>query len=174
MFQRPLPRLVIYVCRHSTLSGNGRLWCFRDHSLPRLVNYVCRHSTLSGNDKLWCFRGPLPRLVIYVCRHSTLSGNGRLWCFRGHSLPRLVNYVCRHSALSGNDKLWCFRDHSLVLWTMYVDIVHYRAMVAFGVAETTRLWNTKAYHCPIVYYVYIHSSQDEGVVSETAKPIIAR
>ena len=33
---------------------------------------------------------------------------------------------------------------------------------------------TKAYHCPIVYYVYIHSSQDEGVVSETPKPIIAR
>ena len=36
------------------------------------------------------------------------------------------------------------------------------------------LWNTKAYHCPIMYYVYIHSSQDEGVVSETPKPIIAR
>ena len=46
------------------------------------------------------------------------------------------------------------RDHSLVLRTMYVDIVHYLAMIGFG--------------------VYIHSSQEERVVSETPTPIIAR
>ena len=44
--------------------------------------------------------------------------------------------VCTHSAPSGNDRLRCFRDHSL-LWTIYVDIVHYLAMIGFGVSETT-------------------------------------
>ena len=53
-------------------------------------------------------------------------------------------------------------------------------MIGFGVSVTTPSscelgsghWNTKAYHYPIVYYVFIHSSQDEGVVTETPKPII--
>ena len=48
-------------------------------------------------------------------------------------LPRLVNYVCRHSTLSGNDRLASETTPS----SMYVDIVHYRAMIGFGVSETT-------------------------------------
>ena len=44
------------------------------------------------------------------------------------------------------------------------------------IVHKTREWSLKhqAYHCPIVHYVYIHSSKDGGVVSETPKPIIAR
>ena len=148
VFQRPLPRLLNYVCRHSTLSGNGSLWCFRDHSL-RLVNYVCRHSTLSGNDRLRCFRDHsrvLWTMYVDIVQYRAMRGcgvsettpssfkllyvdivhypgNGRPLVFQ-RPLPGLVNYVCRHSTLSGNDRLRCFRDHSLVLWTMYVHIVH--------------------------------------------------
>ena len=155
-----IPRLVNYVCRHSALSGNDKLWCFRDHSLVLWTMYVdiIHYRAMKGFGVseiaplvLWTMyvdiehyramiwfgvQRPLPRLVNYVCRHSTISGNERLWVFQ-RPLPRLLNYVCRHSTLSGNGSLWCFRDHSLVLWTMYVDIVHYRAMIDFGVSETT-------------------------------------
>ena len=159
VFQRPLPRLLNYVCRHSTLSGNCSLWCFRDHSLvlwtmyvdivhyramidfgvsettPALVNYVCRHSALSGNDRLWCFRDH--SLVLWTMYVDIVHYRAMIDFGVSETTPALVNYVCRHSALSGNDRLWCFRDHSLVLWTMYVDIVQYRAMRGCGVSDTT-------------------------------------
>ena len=64
---------------------------------------------------------------------------------------------------------------------MYVDILHYRAVISFGVSETTSSQDEgvvtetpKPIITPIVYYVYIHNSQDKGVVSETPKPIVAR
>ena len=51
--------------------------------------------------------------------------------------------------------------------SIIVPIVYYVYIHSSQDGGGSGLWNTKVYHCPIVYYVYIHSSQDEGVISET-------
>ena len=46
--------------------------------LPCLVNYVCRHSTLLGNDRLWC-SVTTPRLwtmYVHIVHHRAMIGFG--------------------------------------------------------------------------------------------------
>ena len=131
----------------------------------------------------------LPDSVLCLHTQFTRRGSG-FWNTKAYHCP-IVYYVYIHSSqdvgvVSETPKPIIAREctmstyilHKTREWSLKQQSLSFPDSVLCLHTQFTRrgsgLWNTKAYHCPIVYYVYIHSSQDEGVVSGTPKLIIAR
>ena len=88
------------------------------------------------------------------------------WSLKHQSLScQIVHYVYIHSS----------QEEGVVSETPKPIIARWCTMCTY-IVHKTREWSLKhqSYRCPIVSYVYIQRSQDEGVVSETPKHILAR
>ena len=140
-------------------------WSLKHQSLSLHDSAICLHTWFKRRGSvLWNTKAYHCQIVHYVYIHSpqeegVLSETPKpiiaRWCTMcTYIVHKTREWHLKHQSLSLPDCVLC-------LHTQFT-------------RRGSSLWNTKAYHCPIVYYVYIHSSQDEGVVSETPKSIIAR
>ena len=142
-----------------------REWHLKHQSLSLPDSVLCLHTQFTRRGSgLWNTKAYHCSIVYYVYIHSSQDEGvvsetpkpiiARECTMSTYIIHKTREWSLKQQSLSFPDSVLCL--HTQFTW------------------RGSGLWNTKAYHCPIVYYVYIHSSQYEGVVSETPKLIIAR